>query len=308
MQLLRGRTTGMRQLAISPDGRYLVAGATRCDVWDLHDPKAKPRAIPTGEPPKLGRDVQFLNATQLFVNTALPPGWFRHDLESGVTTDLARPPALPWETICVQPPEGLLRVTSRRGGVFNEMVSYRVLSNAVELLCAHTTGPLIGQLYGFSPSGTHYLARAELGGEYGVKYHLYDASTDHVVATFMRPGAYEIDTRTWRFRPDGREVYMAGISQLLRYDCAAGGLPRVEMALSKSLAYTIPPLAIHPDGRLLATVEDGRVATFRDAETLEVLRRYDFAMPTVTWVAFTPDGTRCVIGNTRGKVLLFDVE
>ena len=67
-------------------------------------------------------------------------------------------------------------------------------------------------------------------------------------------------------------------------------------------------MAMHPNGRMLATVEDGRAVTFRDADTLDLLRTYDFAMPTVTCVAFTPDGTRCVIGNSRGKVLLFDVE
>ena len=78
--------------------------------------------------------------------------------------------------------------------------------------------------------------------------------------------------------------------------------------MRKSEASWNPPIAAHPDGRLLATVEDGRAVTFRDAETLEVLRRYDFAMPTVTCVAFTPDGTRCVVGNSRGTVLLFDVE
>ena len=59
-------------------------------------------------------------------------------------------------------------------------------------------------------------------------------------------------------------------------------------------------------GRILATVEDGWAVTLRYADTLEVVSSYDFAMPTATCVAFTPDGTRCVLGNSRGKVLLFN--
>ena len=46
MQLLRGRTTRTRSLAVSPDSRYVAAaGAVTCHVWDLHNPKAKPQAL-----------------------------------------------------------------------------------------------------------------------------------------------------------------------------------------------------------------------------------------------------------------------
>ena len=41
MQLLRGRTVAIKHLAISCDGRYLMAGTTFRHVWDLYEPKAK---------------------------------------------------------------------------------------------------------------------------------------------------------------------------------------------------------------------------------------------------------------------------
>ena len=45
MQILRGRRIGIRNLAVSPDSRYVaVGGAVACHVWDLHEPKAKPQA------------------------------------------------------------------------------------------------------------------------------------------------------------------------------------------------------------------------------------------------------------------------
>ena len=96
------------------------------------------------------------------------------------------------------------------------------------------------------------------------------------------------------------------MTHLFVYDCALGGLPTTAHSLPTGAE--LHTLAIHPDGRILATVENEREVTFRDAETLQVIRTYDFNMPKVTCVAFTPDGTRCVLANSRGKVLLFDVD
>jgi len=58
----------------------------------------------------------------------------------------------------------------------------------------------------------------------------------------------------------------------------------------------------------IPTVERERAVMSRDAATLQVTRTYDFAMPKLTCVQFTPDGTRCELCSRLGKVLLFDVE
>ena len=93
---------------------------------------------------------------------------------------------------------------------------------------------------------------------------------------------------------------------LYAYHCPAGGPPVAAATLTEGS--WVCDLAAHPDGRLIATIEDDRQVTFRHADTLSVLKRYDFAMPRVQAVAFSPDGTRCAVGNSRGKVLLFDVD
>jgi len=150
----------------------------------------------------------------------------------------------------------------------------------------------------FNPTGNQYHATVN-AAEF-----IMDTATDSVVAAFESPWNDSYSVRDRCFSHDGKRLYFLADGELFVYDCAVGGL---------ATATAKPPnwcrsIAAHPDGRVLATVEDGRAVTFRDAETLEVLRTYDFAMPTVTCVAFTPDGTRCVIGNSRGKVLLFDVD
>ena len=106
--------------------------------------------------------------------------------------------------------------------------------------------------------------------------------------------------------PDGRHLFAIDGHRVVRYDCATGGEPVAGLPLPIDTDPRV--LACHPGGRVLATVEGGRAVAFRDAETLRVVRTYDFGTPTVTCVAFTPDGTRCVVGNSRGKVLLFDVD
>ena len=305
MQLLRGRTIGFDQLLISSDGRYVVAGTTLCHVWDLHDPKAKPRPIPTGGPGNWNLDVQFLNATQLFIRTAQPYTWSRYDFETGLTTDLKCPAAMSWHMACVHPSGETVKVLVQVQSSAHEARTYRVLSDRLELL--DTPRPLTGRLSGFSPTGLHYLFRTQDSRDNCLTYALHDAGTDAVVTTFEpTPGNYLENPRTWCFSPDGWQLFVAGW-ELVRYDCSTGGSPTVAVDWRNN-QHSDHPLAAHPDGRLIATVEDGRAVTFRDAETLEVIRTYDFAMPTVTCVAFTPDGTRCVIGNSRGKVLLFDVE
>ena len=305
MQLLRGRTTAIEHVSISCDGRFLMAGTTFRHVWDLHEPKAKPRVISAGEPNDCDLDVQFLTATQVFVKTLRTPGWYRHDLETGVTTDLIRPLGLSWEKVHIHPSGGTIKIVGRVQPDVRELSTYRVVGDRLVLL--DPPRPLSIWLSGFNPSGTHYLALTQEPPARRSVYGLHDTASDAAVTTFESAGTCLRDARTWCFSSDGRGVFAAD-RKLLRYDCSTGGQP-AHAADWPSVKYAYhPPIAAHPDGRLLATLEDGRAVTFRDADTLEVLRIYDFAMPTVTCVAFTPDGTRCVIGNSRGKVLLFDVD
>ena len=91
-----------------------------------------------------------------------------------------------------------------------------------------------------------------------------------------------------------------------RIDRNAGDLPASEREIPGVGCCRV--MAFHPDAHTLATIENERTVTLRDAETFQPRRTYDFAMPRVKCVALTPDGTRCVVGNSRGKVLLFDVE
>ncbi len=309
MQILRGRRTGVDQLLVSSDGRYLVAGGWDCHVWDLQNPKAKPLTVVRGALDVFAIDAHFLSTTELLIHTTHPQRWSRHDIETGATIDLLYEPNRFLHTVRVHPSGELLKILSRPAVTRSEKLrTHRVVGGRLSPPGPDSSGPPLLRLFGFTPAGTHYLAETDFTGQATGRHHLCDTATDGVVTTFARHPGHSFNDCTWCFAPRGRELYVVASRHLLCYDCAAGGLPAAMLALPEAEVGRCPPIAAHPDGHILATVEDGRAVTFRDADTLQVLRTYDFAMPTVTCVAFTPDGTRCVIGNSRGKVLLFDVD
>ena len=325
MQILRGRTFAIDSLAVSSDSRWLAAaGSGACHAWDLHQPKAKPRPVfpKTGTLAKL----QFTAPAVLFAY--LDEGWHRHDLSDGSGVAFALPNT-PLPHFSILHPSGELLKAPRRGSNFQ---TYRVTAEGLGPEVSQCSVPRYALPLGYDPSGGHYLMEACLPSEATKFYHVFDSATDAALTTFERAPSDRAFgmLRAWCFSPDGRRLYLGTTNQpidygsesvilrtitdpyvaathmLYGYDCAAGGLPVVAVPLPPNSGRQM--IAAHPDGRVLATVEGESAVTFRDAESLEVLRSYDFKMPKVTSVAFTPDGTRCVLGNNRGKVLLFDVE
>ena len=185
----------------------------------------------------------------------------------------------------------------------------------------------------FRPQGDSYAARAS-----ETVYNLRDTVSDKVVTVFTVPPGYDDHFDFETFYPDGQRVFARTQRHLLGFDSATGGLPVAVLTASEDSRFRAT--ACHPQGHILATVENISVAlgvtsgppypprvvtprqrrrtgirkrtrcvvTLRDVVTLHALRAYDFGLPSITCVAFTPDGTRCVVGSSRGKVLLFDVD
>ncbi len=307
MQLLRGRTTGITTLAISPDSRFVVAvgWGCGCDIWDINEAKPKARWLSMGV--GITHRVAFRTSTDLIGFDG--SHWCRHDLAAGSRVTLMWPPT-----------DGIIHPS----GELLKTVTYDTVQAGVSRKAHLSTLRLTGDdldtialaeyvldrptLLCFNPAGGRYLVIERFPVDYSSQYHLRDTVTDELVATFresrrMRPAVG--DPHQWAFSPDGRRLFAVSDHDIAVYDCQAGGPPLLELPVG---AVPFIALAVHPGGRVVATVEDHRTVTLRDAGTLQPLRSYDFAMPKVTCVAFTPDGTRCVVGNSRGKVLLFDVE
>ena len=298
MQILRGRTTGIDSLAISPDSRYVaVCGLEGYHVWDLYDLELKARAI-FKDSVALAR-LQFTSATSLFARGARH--WSRHDLATGADSAPRLPGRVRSHNDILHPTRRLLKAVSRNDNV----ETFRVTDSGFDWVGSAVPIPH-PYLMGFDPAGERYLVGVKVDDLSGHSWQLSDTATDTLIVSLQLTPSSWLGRESCHFSPDGRRLYVFGEDHLRVFNCDMGGPPGVQAEIPSG-DYTFE-LAVHPDGRVLVTVENEREVTFRDAEMLQVIRTYDFNMPKVTCVAFTPDGTRCVVGNSRGKVLLFDVE
>lgn len=338
MQVLTRPTEGIHTLAVSPDSRYLAAGGSGCYVWDLWNPETTPRKVGDDRV----SDVQFASATGLVAASASADQWWRYDMVTsrGSDFELLNEVGGGYAYVAqyaLHPSGDLLKIKWVRvvdGNYADELATHRLTADGFEWLPPAEPPACDGlMVYAFRPQGDSYAARAS-----ETAYNLRDTRSDKVITTFTVPPGYDDHFDFETFSPDGRRVFTRTQRHLLGFDCATGGLPVAVLSASEDTRFRAT--ACHPEGRLLATVENigvslgvtsgppypprvvtprqrrrkgirkrtRSVVTLRDVVTLHVLRTYDFELPSITCVAFTPDGTRCVIAGTGGKVLLFDVE
>jgi WD40 repeat protein len=101
--------------------------------------------------------------------------------------------------------------------------------------------------------------------------------------------------------PDGRTVYAADGSALLRWPWAEGGGPHgVEN-------HFIEALAVSPDGRLVASADQKGAVTLRDARSLDLLADLPGQSQPVVALAFSPDGRTLAAGGAGQAISLWDV-
>ena len=296
MQLLTGRTGSVFELAVSPDSRYVVAGHRTWHVWDLHAPDAPPRWLHDG----VATGLDFLGPTHLFATTYHPARWQRFDVETGESTELL-PLHGPDVRHAAVHPSGRWLVGSIAYDIDSGWPDPRVGLCRYDVTPAGlvAVGPTTPArpVRGVRPQGDGYLAA-------GVEaLTLNEVGTGDLLATYRPPQRLRGPSDA-AFGPDGSRLAVRDAYGLYLFDAAAGGDPLAVVKRRKRGGR----LAFHPSGRVLATTDGSGPVEFRDPDTLAVTRSFDFGLGGVNAVAFTPDGTRCVVSGGRGKVLLFDVD
>ncbi len=109
-----------------------------------------------------------------------------------------------------------------------------------------------------------------------------------------------------RFTPDGCKILTARSTRILSWDVKKGCQHQTIVVSPTKKQFR--DVAIHPGGAILAGLSSDDVVSLFDIKSGGLLRSYDWKIGKLQCVAFTPDGTGCAVGNSRGKVLLFDVE
>ncbi len=306
MQVLRGRTANTTRLAVSPDSRCVaVTGESLTHLWDLDEDTPTAVALdPSGS-----SSLEFLSgnrlslgryhawalydpATRRSVSLGTP---FPTDWRPGTDTLAVRVGAVPGGDCTLENTLGvnlsLWRVTVQGGETTRECVWSQPHTDIDSVL--------------FTPDTTRFVAYRNMGIYYLDTWSIY-RTADGAHLADLEPRGTDLPARM-HFAPDGVTLWGGQGPAIYSWDALAGGAPTLRFEHA-SAGRSFFATARHPDGHILAAVTSDRSVHFFDPNSGTLLKTYEWPIDEIELVAFTPDGTRCVVAGHRGEVLLFDVD
>lgn len=284
-----------KRLAVSPDSRYVaVTGYSTTHLWDLDEDTPTAVTIRGGG----FSSLEFIRANRLSLCqygswVVYDPATRQNVSRSRATVKAARVGAVPGGDCTLESAHGanlsLWRVKVQGGETTRERVWVQ----------PHTD---IGSVL-FTPDATRFVAYR---GVYSLDTWSMYRTADGVHLADLEPRGTDLPARM-HFTLDGVTLWGGHGSAIYSWDALAGGgaTLRFEHAtFGRSFFAT----ARHPDGHILAAVTGDQSVHFFEPDSGTLLKTYEWPVAEIELVAFTPDGTRCVVAGHRGEVLLFDVE
>jgi WD40 repeat protein len=307
-----GERTIVDTVAISPDGRYLLASAGGVRLWSLTNPHADPIEL-TG-----GHAIGFLPDGRLVVAGSVVlvahpdaphKGAVRFPAQEPVTAVLpdGRLLALIRPMLLLpgsgSPPRtGLSNSNLTEGELVLASIQPGGAREEARLPLPRTT-----LTAAVSPDGRRVAVAVELPAVRGRMRSAVRllALTDGEQVGELAPSTGSLRSVTWS--PDGR--YIAGVlgAKLVVWS-AEDGKTRGELEAGGTRLFCGP--RFHPSGRFLAAGGanlDGGVYCW-NVGTWEELVGYRWPVGPVVCVNFSPDGTLAVVGGERGRILVWDVD
>jgi WD40 repeat protein len=303
---------GFTEVDFSPDGRFLATADNReLSVWRLdapdspvfHRPLDGERALQLAWAPGKDHVLRYLDGATVHtydLTGALAPAWQHTPADAAVLS-----------------PDGtaLATVTPSGAGYRFELRSTRPHSGirpsggtpAGAVLARATLGALPGNveetpLLAFSPDG-RTLAVGDTDparDSTAQRFTVWDVRAHKVRTSFTLPGSADNPAGPIALGPDGRTLLAARTS---------GDTPETEVwdTETRRRTRTLPGvegdlMAVRPDGRLLAGSGDQYLALPSGRGTDRALA----AGRDVTAMAFSPDGERLAVGDSSGRVTLWD--
>ena len=297
MQILRGKRTGCLHLAVSPDSRFLACGGyLELHVWDLHNPKAKP-ARAAGE---TAHHYAFVADGRLFA--AYQNEWRLYDPATGHAASWHPPNPAPSYRAAVISPDG--RHVLERGSD-DGLALWRLVDEGQELRRELVWSRPWSE-YGvgmFMPDSERFLLSRRMANTPGQPWAAYRTGDAERLAGYRLRGAM---VYSMTVSPDGARLLHAVNARVYAWDAHAGGDSR--LLTQHPAKKHFRNIGVHPSGAVLAGVMSDDTVAFFDVANGGLLRSYEWNIGKLQHVAFTPDGTRCAVAGTTGKILVFDVE
>lgn len=301
MLTFEGKRAFVDAVAISPDGRHLVASGGGVWLWSPADPTAEPIELtggpaigflPDGRLVVAGNMVLIANpdaphkgavrfAAREPVSAVLPDGRLLSVPDVPETVDA--PATLALRTLLSDRTRLEVRLTLPKSAGKKPRVAVSPNGERVAVAVALPEGPR-----GLLRSGVWILALSS-GKQVGE----------------LAPATGQLNALTWS--PDGR--YVAGVlgARLVVWS-AEDGKTRGELEAGGTRLFRGP--RFHPSGRFLAAGGaniDGGVYCW-NVGTWEELIGFRWPVGPVACVSFSPDGTLAAAGGERGRILVWDVD
>lgn len=107
--------------------------------------------------------------------------------------------------------------------------------------------------------------------------------------------------------PDRKYLAVTGYTSMYIYDLTNLGKPR---RISGPTTFgNFRSFAFHPTNSTLAIIHGGpTLVKIYDLETLKLIRKLNWKLGALNWVAFSPDGCLGAAGGEDGRIVVWDVE
>lgn len=129
---------------------------------------------------------------------------------------------------------------------------------------------------------------------------------DLAAGTGLIVGTHNTPIRDVAFMPDGQSVVaISRGGQIIRWNALATDDALQRYVDPAETERSLQALTVSRDGRYLLTGSDSRMVKLWDAETGAMLQTYQIEDRAVRALAFSPDGSKIIIGSVNGSLTLY---
>jgi WD40 repeat protein len=290
MQILKGRTSSISDLAISSDSRFIAAGGSHgVHIWNIENPQERPVQLDTTDCHSLVFISPDIITWKSFRLIKVYHASELRELAFSTSIEPAAIAFMPNHDQFVEMTDSgiaLHKWSLDKNVLYTDFMSAFLIGlDAVDMV--------------FSPDSRLLCATNQSSRN----LMIHDCRTYNLVTNIEIPRNAE--SYRYFFSHDNSHIYAIHQHRISRFSCETANR---ELFVSHPKKKHFRHLAVHPSGEFLGVVNTDNSINFYSTTSGEYLKSYQWNIGQLTCIAFTPDHLRCAVAGTLGKVLLFDLE
>lgn len=308
MLILSGEKRRVAKLLFVPNGRTLIAPASRLQVWESLADGAGPTTVLDYLAPwdvQVSRDGRFLVISPSGKQSSRR---ILHDLTTGTATDLRTLCPGGWfSRVAISPDcQHLLVGENLSNAEFPARLCCRPLATPDVARWSVPTGALPHPPYFFANGQRLRTVHEPRWAPSGALSHLEvirDAQTGETLAEAAWPAemfAYPTPSPDGRFIASRKGIQIAIVP--------ADDVTAKPVIVRNDVRRDFTGLAFHPSGRFLAATSNDATVKFFDVTNWTVAAAFDWGIGQLRSIAFSGDGMLAAAGGEDGRIVVWDVD